>query len=94
MSARKRTKRFGDWLTQEQAGEFLGVSRRTIHNWVADGLLVEDTDRTTHRLSKAELVRLKKDAADRGVALVYQLRQEYNRELGRPDGRRRERASA
>lgn len=95
MSARSRTKRrFGDWLTREEAGRYLGVSTKTIYNWVSDGLLVEDAGRTTHRLAKAELEGLRKRAAARGVSLVYQLRQDHNHALGRPDGRRREAASA
>jgi len=94
MSARSRTKRFGDWLTREEAGRYLGVSTKTIYNWVTDGLLVEDTERSRRRLAKAELARLRRRAADRGVSLVYQLRQDHNYALGRPDGRRRETASA
>jgi|LakMenEpi03Aug12_release.lakeMendotaPanAssembly.Ray.scaffolds.fasta_scaffold3374239_2 excisionase family DNA binding protein len=55
-----------DWLSVNEAANFLGVSRRTMYNWInAQKVAVKSTPSGRKRVSKASLLRdLPKDDAE------------------------------
>lgn len=54
-----------EWLTKEQAMEYLGIKRSTYYRWVADGILKPRGDAGEDKFFKADLAALVRERGKR-----------------------------
>jgi DNA-binding transcriptional MerR regulator len=75
-------------LNVTEAARFMGVTRRTIYNWEDSGLLTRVPGQ--RMFARANLEKIKKEAAEAGVPVTYNMIRLHHDRTGVPDGRRKE----